>query len=123
MEKVVQVKLGEFRGISLYNLKDVTCKRGDYVILSVDRATEYGKIISEMDSATDGHIENLPGKVIRLVTEEDLNRIERNKEKIKEAMALCVKKIAEQKLKMKFDKHINNLTALFAVKKRNFNYF
>ncbi len=101
MEKVVQVRLGEFRGISLYNLKDITCKRGDYVILNVDRATEYGKIVSEMDSAADGSIDNLPGKVVRLAIDEDLNRIERNKEKIKEAMTLCEKKIGEQKLHMK----------------------
>ncbi|MDD3375662.1 MAG: regulatory iron-sulfur-containing complex subunit RicT [Candidatus Omnitrophica bacterium] len=101
MEKVVQVGLGEFRGIGLYNLKDIVCKRGDIVILSIDRATEYGKIISDTDASPEGRVENLPGKVLRVSTEEDLKRIERNKEKAKETGLTCEKKIAEQNLSMK----------------------
>lgn len=101
MEKVVQIHLGEYRGLGLYNLKDVECKRGDMVILSVERSTEYGKVVCELEASPDGRIENLPGKVIRLASVEDLNRIARNKEKAKEAVAACEKKVAEQKLSMK----------------------
>jgi cell fate regulator YaaT (PSP1 superfamily) len=101
MEKVVQVQLGELRGIGLYNLKDVECKRGDVVVLTVDRGTEYGKIVCPMESAAEGNIEHLPGKVLRLATDEDLKRIAHNKEKAKQAVATCEKKVEEQKLKMK----------------------
>ncbi|MDP8266297.1 MAG: regulatory iron-sulfur-containing complex subunit RicT [Candidatus Aceula meridiana] len=101
MEKVVQVQLGEYRGVSLYNIRDMECKRGDYVVLNIDRGTEFGKVISEADTLPEGKIENLPGKVLRLASEEDLGRIEKNREKSKEAMETCVKKVEEQKLEMK----------------------
>ncbi len=101
MEKVIQVGLGEFRGISLYNIKDIDCSRGDFVVLSMDRATEYGKIISDTEASPEGRVENLPGKVLRIANEEDLKRIERNKEKAKETISTCEKKISEQKLNMK----------------------
>ncbi len=101
MEKVVQVQLGQFRGLGLYNIKDIECKRGDCVILSIDRGSEYGKVIGEVESGADVKIDNLPGKVDRVATKEDLDRIECNREKAKQGMQTCIKKVEEQKLQMK----------------------
>lgn len=101
MEKVIQVQLGEIRGLGLYNLKDMECKKDDYVILSVDRGTEYGRVICEVESGSDVNIANLPGKIVRLASEEDLSRIMRNKEKAKQGIQTCIKKVEEQKLQMK----------------------
>jgi cell fate regulator YaaT (PSP1 superfamily) len=71
------------------------------VILSIDRGSEYGHVVCEVESGPDAKIEHLPGRVDRLATKEDLERIERNKEKGKQGIQTCLKKVEEQKLQMK----------------------
>ena len=43
MGKIVEIKLGAYRSISKYELNDVQCNRDDFVILEVDRGSEYGQ--------------------------------------------------------------------------------
>jgi cell fate regulator YaaT (PSP1 superfamily) len=101
MERIVQVQLGDRRESSLYNIGEIVFQRGDYVILSVDRGLEYGRILSEVNAIPDGKIENLPGQVLRVANAEDLECIRKNQEKAEEAMQLCIKKIEDKNLDMK----------------------
>ena len=100
MAKIVQVKLGESRPVLFYHLENVNCNRDDIVILEIEGGFEYGKVVSDVNAVCAGKTEAASGKILRLVTPEDFKKIEANKHKAKEAMAACVKKIAERKMDM-----------------------
>ena len=46
MSKVVKLQLGEYRPVYFYDLNAVECERGDYVIMEVERGSEFGKVQS-----------------------------------------------------------------------------
>lgn len=104
MGKLVEVQLGEFRPVYKYDLNNTKCQRGDYVVLEVDRGSEFGKIVSNVENACDGKAENTKGKVVRKATEGDLKQIENNRMKAKDAYNTCVRRIAERKLEMQIVK-------------------
>ncbi len=105
MGKLVQVQLGHFRPVEYAELNGVECLRDDYVILEVDRGTEFGRVVSHPE-----HEENLDenikpvGKILRKVTEGDRNQISNNLGKAKDAINACVRKVNERKLDMRIFK-------------------
>ncbi len=100
MAKVIQVRLGEFRPVFFYNIGDVACNRDDIVVLEIDRGTEFGKVVSDVNAVCTGKAEVAEGTVVRIATAEDIKHIDENRFKAQEAMATCAKKIAEHKLDM-----------------------
>ncbi len=101
MAQIIQVKLGEYRGVFSYDLPDdITCNRNDPVVLEIERGFEYGIVVSDVKVVCKTKAEPSQGKVIRLLVVEDAKKIEENKKKAKEAMASCMKKIEERKLDM-----------------------
>lgn len=76
-------------------------KIGDYVIIEAERGIEYGQVISDTELVSDTEIEAPLRKVLRIATRDDLRQIQENKEKTKEAMEVCAKKISEHKLNMR----------------------
>lgn len=76
-------------------------KAGDYVILEAERGREYGQVISEPELVPEAEIEAPLRRIIRIATRADLRQILENRKKKKEAMEICIKKIAEHKLNMK----------------------
>lgn len=104
MGKIVEVQLGEYRSVGFYDLNGIECERDEYVILEVDRSSEFGKIISESNRTCSGKTENAKGKVIRKATDGDLKQIENNRSKAKDAFNICARKITDRKLEMKITK-------------------
>ncbi|VAX35621.1 Stage 0 sporulation protein YaaT [hydrothermal vent metagenome] len=104
MSKAIQVQLGDFRAVNFYTLNEVDCQRGDYVVLDVDRGSEFGKVISDVDNICKKKIEKIKGKILRKATEGDLKQIEHNRIKSKEALSSCTRKITERKLDMRLVK-------------------
>lgn len=104
MGKIVQIQLGEHRSVYLYDLNGVACKRSDYVILEVDRGSEFGKVVSDIEKACKGKADRLKGKMLRKATEGDMKQIENNRMKAKEAFGICLRKINECKLDMRIVK-------------------
>lgn len=101
MAQVIQVKLGEYRGVSSFDLPDeVTCDRDDQVVLEIERGFEYGTVISNANVVCKSKAEPSQGKVARHLTPEDTKKIEENRHKAKEALGACTKKINERKLDM-----------------------
>ena len=100
MAKVIQVRLGEYRPVLFYEMGEINCNRDDIVILEIDRGSEYGKVVSDVNIVCKGKGEASQGNVVRVVTEEDFKVITKNKEKAKEAMTTCIKKVTERKLDM-----------------------
>lgn len=104
MGKIVQVQLGEYRTVNFYELNNVVCNRDDHVILEVDRGSEFGKVVSDINLACKEKTDRLKGKVLRKATEGDIKQIENNRMKAKEALNICLRKINERRLDMRIVK-------------------
>ncbi len=104
MGQIVQIQLGEHRGIFSYDLNGVDCQRGDYVILDVDRGSEFGRMVSDKDAVCKGKVEAAQGKVLRKATDGDLRQIENSRMKAQDALNGCMRKITERKLPMQIIK-------------------
>lgn len=101
MGKIVMIQLGEHRPADYFDLNDIECRRGDGVILEVDRGMEFGRVVSDVDKACAVKAEKVAGKVVRPLTEGDQNQILNNRLKAQDAVSACVRKINERKLDMR----------------------
>ena len=114
MGQLIEIKLGEYRSVGVYDSNGVLCKRGDIVIIEMDKGSEFGKVVSDPQRVCSTKPENACGKAVRLATEGDLRQIVNNQMKSKEALSSCQRKIAESKLDMQlvnaeysFDSSVN----------------
>jgi cell fate regulator YaaT (PSP1 superfamily) len=102
MIKVVEVKQREEGKVSYYEIEDLKASAGDYVIIETDRGLDYGEVLSGEEVLLDANMQQEPlRKIIRIANKQDMEKIERNRQKAKEAVKTCSKKIAEHKLNMK----------------------
>ena len=103
--QLVQVQLGHFRPVYYFDLNGVECLRDDYVIVEVDRGTEFGRVVSVVggEEHPPEHIKP-EGKILRKITEGDRNQISNNLSKANDAISLCVRKVNERKLDMRIFK-------------------
>ncbi len=104
MGKLVQVQLGEYRQAQFYDLNNIECKRGDYVVLEVDRGSEFGQVITDVENTCAGKTDQAKGKIIRKCTNGDLKQIENNRGKARDAIGICSRKITDRKLDMQLVK-------------------
>ncbi len=101
MSQVIEVRLGEYREVNPYDLNDVDCQRGDYVIVEVERGSEFGRVISLVNAPSAASAEPKGrGKVLRKATEGDLRQIANNRMKVQDAINICARKINDRKLQM-----------------------
>lgn len=78
-----------------------TCAVGDKVIVETARGLEFG-YVAISNSVVDASKVVLPLRpIIRIATQSDIERYNANKEKEKDAFAICCEKIAARKLEMK----------------------
>lgn len=104
MGKIIQIHLGEYRQVCLCETNDLDCRRDDYVIVEMERGTEYGRVLSETPVEPVAGAEPPQGKLVRKVTEGDMNQITNNRLKAADAISGCVRKINERKLDMQIVK-------------------
>ena len=104
MGKIVEIQLGEYRPVGAFDLNEIDCQRDDYIILEVERGSEFGRVVSDIKAACQGKTEAAQGKILRKATEGDLKQIENNRIKAKDAMNICLRKINERKLDMQMVK-------------------
>lgn len=100
MGKVIQVKIGKHRSFGFFDMNDVECDRGDIVILEVSRGTEFGKVVSNVNVEEKNTSGEVIGKLLRKMTEGDLNQILNNKTKAQDAIDVCVRKVNDRKTDM-----------------------
>lgn len=104
MGKIVEIKLGEYRTVEVFDLNEVDCNREDYVILEVDRGAEFGRVVSDVKAVCKDKNEGVQGKILRKATQGDLNQLANNRIKAQDAINACVRKINERKLDMQIVK-------------------
>ena len=76
-------------------------KRGDHVIVETARGVEFGSVVTGPREVEDEKISQPLKSVIRIANKEDYRREEKNREKEKEAFAICLEKIRKHGLEMK----------------------
>ncbi len=101
MDSLVQVRLREVGNILYYDTNSLHPKAGNYVIVEVERGYDYGLVISEPESILKSKLDKPLRRIIRIATDEDMELINENRRRIKNAFQTCLCKIQERKLDMK----------------------
>lgn len=101
MEKIIELKIREYGPVVYTKVSSEDFRVGDYLILEQDRGLDYALVVSVLNSLPDMSDTKLIKKVVRRATEQDLNQIEQNRQKAREAENTCLGKIKEHNLPMK----------------------
>lgn len=101
MKKIIGVR---FRGIGKTYYFDplhykVAC--GDRVIVETARGIECGEVSFAAREVEDKELNHPLKSVIRMASQEDLDKIESNRDKEKDSLDICMEKIAQHGLEMK----------------------
>ncbi len=101
MAEVVGVRFKEVGKVYYFDPDGHTLKKGDFVIVETARGVECGEIAMDNRDVCDDEIVKPLKKLLRIATQEDLDKVKENKEKEKKAFEICEKKIAKHKIDMK----------------------
>lgn len=101
MTKVIGVRFRTAGKIYFFAPGQLEALAGDEVIVETARGVEFGSVVTGVREIEDDRITQPLKQVIRIATEEDRRREEKNREKEKEAFAICLEKIRKHKLEMK----------------------
>jgi len=101
MTKVICVRFRTAGKIYYFSPGDLDIKRGDNVIVETARGVEYGRAVSDIKEVEDKNIVQPLKTVMRLATPEDAETEKKNREREKDAFAICLEKVYKHKLDMK----------------------
>ncbi|MCI5994526.1 MAG: stage 0 sporulation family protein [Blautia sp.] len=101
MIKIIGVRFRNAGKIYYFSPKKFHIQKGDHVIVETARGIEYGTVVVGVKSLPDDQVVQPLKEVIRIATVEDALRVERNREKEKDAMKICLEKIRKHELDMK----------------------
>lgn len=101
MADIIGVKFREVGKVYYFDPNGEQLNRGDHVIVETSRGVECGEVAMANREVDDATISHPLKKMIRKATQEDLDRVNNNKEREKKAFGICTAKIREHKLKMK----------------------
>lgn len=101
MAEVISVRFKEVGKNYYFDPQNKQYKSGDNVIVETARGLEFGEVSIGNREIPDEEITAPLKSVIRSATQKDLDVVEENKKKEKEAFDICHKKIAEHNLLMK----------------------
>lgn len=101
MIEVAGIRFKRVGKIYYFSPDKLKLKAGDHVIVETSRGIEYGTVVIASKQVSEEEIVPPLKKILRIATDEDDRRIAENKEKEKEAMALCQEKIQKHNLEMK----------------------
>ena len=100
MAEVIGVRFKEVGKIYYFDPDGNTLKKGDRVIVETVRGIECGEVTMENREVSDDEIVKPLKKLIRSATSEDIETLEKNKKKEKEAFEICEQKIESFALEM-----------------------
>lgn len=101
MKTIIGVRFRKAGKIYYFEPNGLEVEVGQHVIVETSRGVEYGTVVLSPREVSDEAISSPLKPVIRLATEEDDATEAANKEKEKEAMAICREKIAKHELEMR----------------------
>lgn len=101
MGKVIGIKFKDRGKIYHFDSGDLELKTGDEVIVESEKGLGFARIYSvHLTASQNSHPKPLK-KVLRKVTEEDIQKLEKNREFEKEAFQFCMEKIKDRGMDMK----------------------
>lgn len=101
MIKIVGVRFRNAGKIYYFDPKKLPIKKGDHVIVETARGVEYGSVVANPKQVPDDQVVQPLKAVMRIATQEDDVKVERNRAKEEDAMRICAEKIRKHKLEMK----------------------
>ena len=101
MTEVVSVKFNYNNKYYYFDPNGVEPEAGDKLIVETAKGLDLGECAAARHFVDDGKVVQPLRPIIRVATERDLETLEQNKAKGKEAFAICKRKIAEHGLDMK----------------------
>ena len=101
MTRVIGVRFRPTGKIYFFAPGKYEVKTGDKVIVETARGVEFGSVVTGPKEIEDGKITQPLKSVIRIATQEDIYKEEKNREKEKEAFSICLEKIRKHGLEMK----------------------
>ena len=101
MTKVIGVRFRTAGKVYFFAPGKLNIHAGDKVIVETARGVEIGAVVTGVREVEDEKITQPLKPVIRIATQEDERKEAKNKEKEKEAFAICLEKILKHKLEMK----------------------
>ena len=101
MAEVVGVRFKEVGKVYYFDPDGHSLKKGDMVIVETARGVECGEVAMENRDVSEEEIVKPLKKLVRVATDEDIDKVKENKKKEKEACEICEKKILKHGLDMK----------------------
>ena len=101
MVTIIGVRFRKAGKIYYFSPAKYKVKKGEHVIVETARGVEFGSVVLGPKQVADDEIVQPLKPVIRVATAQDYKAEEKNREKEKEAFAICQEKIAKHKLAMK----------------------
>ena len=100
MKEIVGIRFKSVGKIYYFSPGDIKANIGDHAIVETVRGVECGEVVIANRQIDDNAINSPLKPIIRLADANDLRTVEKNKQREKEAFAICEEKIALRKLKM-----------------------
>lgn len=101
MIKVIGVRFRRAGKVYYFDPLDLKIAKGAHVIVETARGVEFGDVVMNPKEVEEDMVIQPLKPVLRVATEDDVKREERNREKEKEAFAICLEKIQKHGLEMK----------------------
>ena len=101
MTRVIGVRFRPAGKIYFFSPGKYDVKTGDKVIVETARGVEFGSVVLGLKEVEDDKITQPLKSVIRIATQDDIRKEEKNREKEKEAFNICLEKIRKHGLEMK----------------------
>ena len=101
MIKIVGVRFRNAGKVYYFDPKNYKIGPKDHVIVETARGVEYGTVVGGIREVADDKVVQPLKPVLRVATEEDDARAERNRAREKDAMRICREKISKHGLEMK----------------------
>ncbi len=101
MTTVIGIRFKEGGKVYYFDPKDINAEVGSYVIVETARGVECGTVCMPRSEVEDSAVVSPLKQIVRLATNKDIEQAKKNREKEKEAFAVCEQKIIQHKLEMK----------------------
>lgn len=101
MIKVIGVRFRKAGKVYYFDPKAFDIQQNSHVIVETARGIEFGHVVHGIKEITEAEVVSPLKAVIRIATEEDLDKEEKNKIKEQEAQDICITKIHKHNLDMK----------------------
>ncbi len=100
MYKVVGIRFKEAGKIYYFDPDTSELAAGDHVVVETARGVEYGQVVVAPKEVADKDIVTPLKKVLRKATARDIEQVQENEKKEKEALAICARKVEAHGLEM-----------------------